>query len=175
LGNNGNTYEHEAPSVPPVYDSETRKEIDNLNNEISKRRNELEKVRKFMNLDQGIDPAFLSLFDHEYKFEDYTLVFLQDLKKNWESLGTFRSIEGNEMKFGGGSYCWQIQGSREAVLKMVCSNESRLLNVMETSTCRYSGIFGTESVCKEEEVKNLRGFSTNELRKIATDIDLKLR
>jgi hypothetical protein len=157
---------YERHREPPI----SNPEIDRLNEEIRTRRNELDKLRKIVKLDDNLDPALIGLFGQEFKLDEHTLLPLEEIKKNWDSYGSFRSVEDGKMKFAGGAYCWQIQGSKETVLELRCSNESRLVKVVENGTCRFTGVFATPAVCHEDDIRRLERMGLKDLKRLAEEI-----
>jgi hypothetical protein len=150
----------------PPWDSETQAQLDVINNELTARREELERAEKIVKF-TGEDPAYRSLFGKEFKQNGYTLIFMQEFKQDWTNLGRYNRIEGRTMHLDNGDYCWQIKKGRESTIDLACGNESRLVDITEGSTCSYRATFATPAACSQTDIDDLARLTLLELQTLA--------
>jgi hypothetical protein len=146
-----------------TYDYERQTRMAELENEISGIWQELDHLEAIVKLEE-LDLVLLGLFGKEFRFGEFALRFLEEIRKDWDSLGNYEAIQGNVMTFRNGGYCGKTEEVIETDVTLKCSNESRLVNVVEAKPCRYQAVFVSPVFCREDAAAAFDNATLEELR-----------
>lgn len=146
-----------------LKNSVTEKRIKELEDEKETLEERRRKLGDYKDIDEDEDPGLVAMMGKEFTDGKMSLKVMKELKDDYRTIGRHKKYTGSSMVFKDGDYCWQISGSRSGVLDVVCWDENKLIGVMETETCKYTGIFASPIGCNQSSLDTL---SYKDLKKI---------
>jgi hypothetical protein len=118
-------------------------------------------------VDHGGDRAYAPLFSREFRYGDYSLLGLTELRQGKTVIGkVFKNFRPGNVRLDGGEHCWQMKKGRSVDIKLQCGEREQLVDVYESSPCEYKAVLVTASACDDEALKDLERLSSSELRNI---------
>jgi protein kinase C substrate 80K-H len=147
---------------------QTKKFNEEFLQELTEKKTDAEKASKLL-----VNPTLESLFESSrnqcFDIKDgkfsYAVCLLQKVTQKEEggsssavTLGEFEEIVHNKqqedgsliMKFNHGQYCYAIQGSRQAEVRITCGEKNQVLTAGEPSTCAYGFTMESPLACTEQ-------------------------
>ncbi len=156
----------------PEYDEQTKILISSADeardafNTADRRKKDLElevnKLKKFIEMDFGFDYEFTNFYDNCYEYTDleytYKMCAFNKVSQKSKSGGRETSLgvwgswsagkDYKEMKYDNGEKCWNGP-SRSATITLKCGLEDELLSASEPNRCEYAMEFSTPAVCEQ--------------------------
>jgi hypothetical protein len=158
---------------PAEYDAAAEERLIEASRQLQEKVMAYEKYDQLENLHE-IDICLISMFDHEFTAGPYTMRFFRWVRHSRTSLGTYESLTNDTlMLFTGGDWCSQARRRRETSIHIARSSESKLVEVNETATCKYSGVFATPAACNPDVINDLKSGSLEDLKTVADELDLE--
>lgn len=139
-----------------------------------------EKMKKFNSVGDfkkdSIPSRFFPLYHQEYKYKDFTLNFMSEIKQSSVILGKYKTYASTQNSktffYNNGAYCWETKSGRKTELNVYCGNENKLVSVVEPKTCEYSAIFVTPAACSDDDLNSLSNMTLDQLQEIKNIIGI---
>ncbi|OHT11026.1 hypothetical protein TRFO_19414 [Tritrichomonas foetus] len=132
---------------------------------------------------ENLPSEFISIFKNEFTFDDFKLTFLKEMNQGGTSLGSYKTFSNNSntdkdlvsdvkryisqkptMNFDNGAHCWQTKSGRKTELRLVCSNENKLVSVVEADICYFKGVFATPGACTQDDINFVKNLTVSSLK-----------
>ncbi|CAL1534375.1 unnamed protein product [Lymnaea stagnalis] len=154
-------YDDETKKLIAIAD-EARKKYDEAENKVKDIDHEINEIKKYLELDLGIEEEFSALKGQcfEYTDREYTYKFCPyektsqkpkggGIETNLGNWGHWHGPEGDKydsMKYENGQSCWNGP-NRSCNVKLHCGAENALTGASEPSRCEYQFEFTTPARC----------------------------
>lgn len=154
-------YDDETKKLIAIAD-EARKKYDEAENKVKDIDHEINEIKKYLELDLGIEEEFSALKGQcfEYTDREYTYKFCPyektsqkpkggGIETNLGNWGHWHGPEGDKydsMKYENGQNCWNGP-NRSCNVKLHCGAENALTGASEPSRCEYQFEFTTPARC----------------------------
>jgi hypothetical protein len=148
-----------------LNENDHKKNLSELGDRLRKLETELEDWQRIAEI--APPPEFAQLFGTTFRAGNVEFSFMKGISKAGKSLGHFKNLSGDVMKFRGGAHCWEKQGERSTVMMtLACGNVNKLVSLKEVSTCQFGAVFATPAACTQDKIAALQEKGLDELRKI---------
>ena len=142
--------------------------------EYEEKKKKVHSVENFIK--DSIPSSFYPLYEKEFKYNDFTLDFMKEIRQSSTILGkykTFASTPNSKSFFyNNGAYCWETKAGRKTEVIVYCSNENRLVSVVEPRTCEYTAVFVSPAACSNENLNSLANMTLDQLQEMKNRIGI---
>jgi hypothetical protein len=135
-----------------------------MRQEVQKQLDEIEaeaqKVEGLLNWKADDDECFMTIFMKKYRFGNYTLLFLSEIKNKKVSLATFVDTEGPD------THVYKGAGTT-VEMKLVCGDKDAWVKMEPLGKGAYRAVFATPIMCSHELNTRFSEMAIDELRAAA--------
>lgn len=158
---------HVPPKRYSIFQANKERGLKQLDDKITKVKKSLKDAEKAVDeMGTKFDPSGAAINGQKFEYNGFEFTYIKNVYSDGINLGSYRSFVNRTLLFENGRYCWEAKRGTKTELEQICWSKDILLNVRESSTCMYKGVFATPTVCTEEDVDELKDFSYEKLSSI---------
>jgi hypothetical protein len=157
----------------PMLESEQQEQIQALDEEVSRLRDDVSRMEKIVKAVEGGFPrALLPIWETQFTNNTFSIVIGKEIKQKSMRLGKFQNWSNGAIQYDQGEYCAAIRKGRSVEIRLACGQENQLGLVEKGQECTYQGTLLTPMACSSADLAKLNEITLERLAKIARELGI---
>ncbi|EAY06287.1 hypothetical protein TVAG_475210 [Trichomonas vaginalis G3] len=161
-------HDYFSPSSSSASEKLLKKQKDRLKDLSAK----YDEIANFSSVNSESIPLF-SLYEHEYRHDRFIVKLLKNIKDRSNTIGIFKSYNPSTrtLTYDDGDFCFVVNNSRKANIKMECWKTTKLISSSEPRTCEYELVLATPLVCETNSSDIFKNMTIDQINEYGTRFD----